>query len=315
MKRNNIVTKTFMFILIGAITFACKKKDTEPKPEAPVISVASADEFQNFMKQAFESKVQKASFNAADGFTFTSAKGVVLTLFPNSLTLNGQLVTGQVDLEFVEFFGRGAMAVCQVNTVGITANNEKELLTSGGTFHIKAFQNGNELSTNSGMMLKIPASLTGGLNQQMKPFTGSVDANGNLTWIELFGSDFFVETNDSTYNAFLANFGWFNSDIFYYFPDKGTINVQVPEGYNAQNATVFASVMDMPNTLSCLFTGMNAYPLNKIVHLIFVSVQNGQYVYAIKSITVQELNNVAFTSDELQVTSEANLTQLVNNLP
>lgn len=313
MKRNNIVTTALMFILIGTVAFACKKKDIEQ--EEPITTVATAEEFRNFVQQTFDSKIQRASFNAEDGYTFTSSKGVVLQLFPNSLTLNGQPVTGQVDLEFAEFFGRGSLAVCNVTTVGLNANNEKDILTSGGTFHIKVFQNGNELEMNSGMMLKVPSSLTGGLNPSMKPFVGDEDANGNLTWIELFGSDFFVLTSDNTYNAFLANFGWFNCDIFIPFPDKGTINVQVPEGYNAQNATVFASVMNMPNTLSCLFTGIDAYPLNQTVHLIFMSVQNNQYVYAIKTLTVQEENNVVFASDELHVTTEANLTQIVNDLP
>ena len=308
--------KTFYrTLMLFAICFAlveCKKPETPAQTEN---NPPTAEEFQNLMNQSLSSKKQSATFIAEDGFTFTSTKGVTLQVFPNALTYNGQAVTGQVDLEFTEFFGRGAMAVSNVTTIGTDTTGQKQLLTSGGTFLIKAYQNGNELSCVNGMMLKVPASLTGGVNPLMKPFVGNIESNGNLNWIELFGSDFFVLSTDGTYNALLSNFGWFNCDIFISFPNKGQINVQVPEGYNAQNSTVFASVMNMPNTLSCLFTNADYYPINQTVHLIFVSVQNSQYVYSIKSIVVEAENNVTFSSQDLQTTSEENLTQLINNLP
>jgi hypothetical protein len=310
----DLIRKILLIMFLGIVIFSCKKKDTEPKVEEPKTTVATAVDFRNLIQKTFDSKIQRASFNAEDGYTFTSSKGVVLLLFPNTLTLNGQLVTGQVDVEFTEFFGRGAMAVCNVTTVGVDANSQKNILTSGGMFHIQVFQNGNKLESNSGMMLKVPASLTGGLNSGMRPFEGNLDNDGNLLWVEM-NSEFFLESSDSTYNAFLANFGWFNCDIFIPIPDKKSINLQMPQGYSTENAAVFVSISNMPNSLAYLFTGKDVYPQNETVHLIFMSVKDNQYLYAIKSFVVGNENNVIFTNEELKLTTESNLTEIVNNLP
>jgi hypothetical protein len=301
-----------LICLISLVTFSCKKNKTEPIVEnLPETTISSVD-FQNFLKQNLESKKQKANFNAEDGFTFTSAKGVMLQLWPNSLTYNGQLVTGEVNLEYIEFFGRGAMAVSNVTTIGLDSLGEKGILTSGGTFHIKVYQNGNELASNSGMMLKVPTQLTGGPDSLMKPFEGSIDVDGNLIWVET-NIELFI--NDGSYEMFLSNFGWFNVDRFILVADKKSIYLEVPQGYTASNTAIFVSISNIPNSLTHLATGVDWYPQGETVHLIFMSANDNQFLYAIRTFIVGEENNVVLTKDELQLTSEANLTQIVNNLP
>ena len=71
-------------------------------------------------EEALLSATQNFQFDASAGsVTVTSDKGVSLTLNTNCLTLNGNSVSGTIDLEYVEIFDGGNMIVTNKPTMGL----------------------------------------------------------------------------------------------------------------------------------------------------------------------------------------------------
>lgn len=57
--------------------------------------------------------------------TLTSAKGVKLNINGDCLTKNGNPVTGEVNIEYIELFDKGNMLVTNKPTMGLTADGKK----------------------------------------------------------------------------------------------------------------------------------------------------------------------------------------------
>lgn len=56
-------------------------------------------------------------------------------------------------------------------------------------------------------------------------------------------------------------------------------------------------------------------PIGLELHLIFVSESDGDWVYAIKPVTIQENHVIQVNPETLDTTTEEDLTQMINNLP
>lgn len=70
-----------------------------------VYEATSSEAFYSLFESGLQNQTQNFQFNTEDGITtFTSINGVNLTINGNCLLKNGQPVTGQVDIEFVEIF-------------------------------------------------------------------------------------------------------------------------------------------------------------------------------------------------------------------
>lgn len=323
--------KTFFGTLLMTLTLltSCETKDDGDNDFNNAVDIATAQEFKNIKDIALANLTQNFSFNADDGnITLTSANGVQININGNCLTLNGNPVTGQVQLEYVELFEKGNMLTTNKPTMGTLPNGDKTLLISGGEFFIEATQNGSALDTTCGLQLIIPASLTGGADPLMSLWEGEIDAEDNLTWDEVEDATgqggVFVE--GSEYYGLLQGFGWSNVDRFYSDPrPKTLIQVQAPIGYNFTNSAVYLSYDGEDSGLAALDTydgTLNLFsehygqiPIGLECHVIFVTEDNGIWRYAIKPVTIVANDIITFTMDDTTTGTEATLTALINGLP
>jgi len=308
-------------LLFGLLT-SCETTETtwtppegnNPNPENPL---PTAQQFSAVRTLALQNITQDFTFNASDPVTtYISENGVELTIYGGCLTRNGNPVTGNVDLEFVEIFNRGTMLVTNKPTMGAISGGSQQLLISGGEFYVNITQNGVQLESTCGVQLMVPASLTGGLDNDMLPFTGIIDANGNLVW-NPEQTEFWAggETNEQpAYYALLQSFGWFNCDKFANFQGEMTdIEIIVPAGYNNQNSSIFIALPGELNTLGNL---SGNYPVGLQCYIIFVTATaDGGFAYAIKNVTLTADASYTFTSGEIQEVTEANFIALINALP
>ncbi|MDN3664240.1 hypothetical protein ACFFU1_03745 [Algibacter miyuki] len=315
-------------LLVSALIFtSCSTKDDN---DIELIIPATAAEFRNIQDDALEGLTQTFQFDAADGWiTLTSENGVDISFSTNNLTLNGNPITGAIDLEFVELFERGHMLVTNKPTMGLTATNDKALLISGGEFFINATQNGADLQLNGTMQLGIPAALTGDVDPDMILWDGNIDDDGNLVWEEAQnenGDERGVFAEGNNYYAFIGDFGWTNVDRFYNDPrEKTTILVAAPEGYDNTNSGVYLSYDGEPAALANLDTydantGLfsehyGQIPVGLECHVIFVSEDEGNWKYAVQAATIVENGIITITESETATVTQAQLTAIINALP
>lgn len=297
----------------------------------------SAAEFAALRDEAMDNITQQFTLTAGTGpVTFTTAKGVELTINSNCLTLNGNPVTsGQIDIELAEVFDRGTMLATDKTTMGRLPNGDMALIISGGEFYINGKQNGQQLDITCPMQLKIPAALTGGLQAGMTLWRGTTDDDGNLEWDQEQpgaggpqGNGVFGEGQgaNAVYYAFLNDFGWTNVDRFYSDPrPKTTILAQAPAGYDFENSAIYLHYDGQGSALAKLDTfnpATNQFsehygqvPIGLEAHVIFVTEENGNYKYAIKSVTVAAGDVYAFTDAETTLGTEAQVIAAINALP
>lgn len=314
-------------LLVTALVFtSCTKNDNDD-----LLIPATAEEFNAIKEEALANITQNFQFNAQDGsVTFTSDSGVEITINGNCLTKNGNAVTGNVDIEFVEIFNKGTMLTTNKPTMGIMPNGDKALLISGGEFFIEATQNGVALDTNCNIQLVIPTNLTGGNDNNMILWNGIIDEDGNLAWAEnkRDGANgqggVFAEGN--SYYAFISDFGWSNVDRFYNDPrPKTTILAAAPEGYDNTNSAIYLSYdgedtglanLDTYDAQTGLFSEhYGQIPIGLECHVIFISEDNGNWKYAIKAVTIAANDVITFTESETNVVTEAQLIAIINGLP
>ncbi len=295
----------------------------------------SATEFGNIRQAALENLTQDFTLVAENGVTsFTSEKGVQFSINGACLTKNGNPVTGSVAVEFVELFDAGAMLTTDKTTMGRMPNGDMALLVSGGEFYINATQGGVDLDISCSIQLIIPSALTGGADNTMTLWDGTIDDNGNLDWVEQVdgpagqNGGVFAEGNgvNGTYYAFFNSFGWTNVDRFYSDPrPKTTILAEAPSGYNFGNSAIYLHYDGEASTLAKLDTYSETthqfsehygqIPIGLQCHIIFATEESGQWRYAIKSATISAGAVYTFTLAETTVGTEAQLTAAINALP
>ncbi|HJR99374.1 MAG TPA: hypothetical protein VJ780_00450, partial [Flavobacterium sp.] len=146
-----------LLFLVAVSLISCD--DSDDNQQMP----ATAAEFADVRQSALDKITQEFTITAEDGATtLTSENGVKITINGNCLTKDGNPVTGDVDIEYVEIFNKGNMLVTNKPTMGIMPDGKRSLLISGGEFFIKATQNGKELATSCNISLQVPTDLTDG---------------------------------------------------------------------------------------------------------------------------------------------------------
>ncbi|KJD31834.1 hypothetical protein PK35_13605 [Tamlana nanhaiensis] len=315
-------------VLTTLLFTSCNKNNDD----ADIKIYPTAEEFANLQDEALESITQNFEFNAEDGWiNLTSENGVNIGINGSCLTLNGNAVTGTVDLEFVELFDKGSMLTTNKPTMGILPNGDKALLISGGEFFIEATQNGEVLETTCNIQLGIPTDLTGGADNDMTLWNGIIDDEGNLAWEEdkrdgPQGDGGGVFTEGNQYYAFIGDFGWSNVDRFYNDPrPKTTILVDVPEGYDNTNCSVFLSYdgedtglanLDTYDPVGELFSEhYGQIPIGLECHVIFVTEEANDWKYAIKAATIVEDGVITITEGDTSIATQAQLEAAINALP
>jgi hypothetical protein len=309
----NQLKKIGLLLLMAMSLISCNSDDGSPGNQVP-----SSETFKNLFEAKLISMTQATLFDASSTYTFTSEKGVKLTINGGCLRKAGVPVTGEVKLKFIEIFDRGDMLTSNKATMGKTTSGEDRLLVSGGEFFIEATQNGVVLTSDCFMQLQVPTALTGGTDAAMLPFAGTTNTDGDIAWEQVTGVDFSTGINPTTgqpnYYAFFQDFGWFNCDRFMSYPGlKTTITSLVPAGYAGANSFVFLASKDFPNSLGKSY---GEFPVGMECYLIFVTEKDGKFRYAIKPSTPLTANHqVTFTLAETTVGTQENLTAALNALP
>lgn len=287
------------------------------KDEYEVINGAESIPTPQALKNLFEGKTSSLTniltFNANSTLNYTSPKGVTLSINGSCLRKNGNPVVGEVKVKYIEIFDKGTMLTSNKVTLGNLSGN-KELLYSGGEFYIQATQDNVILTLSCPFSLNIPTSLTGGTQTGMLPFSGTIDANGDLSWEQATTYDLITNTQTATpvYAALIPSFGWFNCDRFSgYTGPKTTITANVPAGYGA-NAGIFLSVKTFPNALGKSY---GLFPVGLDCYLIFVTEKDGKFRYAIKPQVLTANHTVTFNLSETIVATADELTTAINALP
>lgn len=300
----------------------------------PVIKPPTPEDFDVLSEAALASRTQTAQFNAEEGISFTSEKGVRLSIPAGCLSLNGNSASGPAELEYVELFDRSDMLVTNKTTMGLMANEDKKILVSGGAFYINVTQDGNPLGfTCDKIQLVVPGKLTGGIDEDMIMWSGKIDSSGDLTWKKNQTGQDSTGSNGGTvfikgpyYVTYFGTFGWTNVDRFRKDPrPKTTLQVRPPEGYNIYNSAVYLSYdgedhalakLDTYNETTGLFSEhYGQVPIGLEMHIIFVTEQDGQWRYTIKGVTVADNDLYTFTLDETVVGSEQDLIDAIEALP
>jgi hypothetical protein len=324
MKRN---FKTIGLLFLGVITMTSCSNDDSVNPANP--SFPSHSDYAALSAEALGNLTQNFTMTAEDGSTtFTSVKGVEITIDGNCLTLNGNPVTGTVDVKFIEVFDKGSMLVTNKPTSGRLPNGNLELLISGGEFYINATKNGQQLDISCNILLKVPTSLTGGDDFDMDLFNGIINDDGNLEWREndnAGGIDVGGQGTGggSSYYVSFGNFGWTNVDKFYSDPrPKTTILVDAPDGYDFDNSAVYLSYdgegqnalakMDTYTAAGLFSEHYGQIPIGLACHIIFVTEENGQFRYGIKGVTTTANAIYSFTMAETTLGTEAQLVAAIN---
>lgn len=304
-----------ILVLMAISTISCDTKDDTNGNQESYIPTSA--QFKSLFADNLENQTQYATFDAGTPFIYTSPKGVKLYINGSCLKKNGIPVTGEVDLEYVELFERGNMLITNKPTMGIQ-DGQKRLLKSGGEFYINATQDGEQLTIDCGMSLVVPTSLTGGTDNEMLPFFGNIDTDGELIWEQAANMEFMIGTSQAnmleSYSAFFNNFGWFNCDRFYNETGpKTTITSLVPQGYGNGNSFVFLATPDSVNSLG---NSYGEFPVGLECYLIFVTEKDGLFRYVVKPLQALQANHTeTFTLAETTSGTAAQVAAAINALP
>ena len=322
--------KISLLVLASIALTNCSNDDNNQN----ATQVPTAAAFNAIREDALNGITQTFTLDASAGSTtFTSLKGVQLTINGNCLTKNGNPVTGNVTVEYKEIFDPGKMLVTDKTTMGKLPNGDMTLIVSGGEFYVNATQNGVQLDITCNFQLIIPSTLTGGADTSMALWDGTIDVDGNIDWEEQIDTPngqggVFVEGTapNAPYYAFFNAFGWTNVDRFYSDPrPRTTILAEAPSGYNFDNSAEYLHYDGEASTLAKLDTfntttqqfseHYGQIPIGLQCHVIFATEEAGQWRYAIKAATITANDVYTFTLGETTLGTEAQLVAAINALP
>jgi len=308
------------------INISCKKEQETMRFANP-----NAANFQSLRNKALHDLTQNKTFNSEDGIVFTSTNGTKVTIPAGCLEdLDGNPVSGEVQLSFVEIYDKGNMVVTNKPVMGRNQDGDLLPLVTGGEFDIQITQGTKILKSPCSYSVVVPANLTGDLDYGMVLWQGNINADGNLEWDTAdkeAGQERGLRADEKTnsYNIWNGQFGWTNVDRFYsHTGPKTQIKVAVPNVYNNENSAVYLAYEDQPNLLAQLDTYNEAenffsehygfVPVGIKLHVIFTSESNGSIVYAIREVTIADGSVVNISESDLNTTSQSQLITLINAL-
>ena len=327
------MTKTILGILVLSMLFltSCKSDEVDEDENPKIDGTALKQRFKDNRSDA----VQIFTLDASTGGTITGSQGTQITFPANSIGLNGTAVTGNIDVELIEIYGKSGMVLQDMSTKGKKQNGDEEALKSAGEFFVNARQNGTQLE----VLMPITVQSKGVAPADWEPmnvFRAGDNLEDNDLWKEADEDD--NDQNDKAegregegpngtyvlYSAFdMSSFGWTNLDIWYNYTGQLTdLFVDVPAGYDSDNMAVYLSYdgenglakMDIYDTSLELFTEhYGRIPVGKEVHFIAITDVGGQLHYAIQPATIVDDHTEVITN--LQPITQAALETLINNLP
>ena len=284
----------------------------------------------------------KAIANAEQRFTFTAGReqisfrsesGVRIDIDGNSLTKNGAPVSGTLTLVYVELFDYAHMITSNKTTMGIVEGSNPERpelkpLESGGEFFVNVITEKGESLDDANFTLTVPVELTGRTDSRMIAWEGIPTDRGDVTWDkdpDGTREEIQVPVVDGNYILDFGKFGWCNIDIYKaYNGPRTTIKVVVPTQFNFSNSAAYLAVEGAQNTIAPLDTfdnALNAFsehygevPVGLQGHIIFVSEQGGEWLYAIKSVTFTTNGTITINDTDIATATESSLIASLSGL-
>ncbi|MDC8002652.1 hypothetical protein POV27_01190 [Aureisphaera galaxeae] len=337
---NNIITTSFLkrtltngliaTALCLGMTSCDISDDNDPVVVVDLPIEIDGTELMNDIQSNREEALQTFTIDAGFGGTAIGAQGTNVVFGPNAFVdANGDLVTGAVTLELLEVYNKAAMALQRLATNGKNDNGDVEALISGGEFFIRADKDGEEVFPANPFQVFVPSET---FDPDMRLFSaeGGCDTlDCEVVWEEdeeevMQGEGMGPDgTYVTGYAGFREEFGWTNLDKWYnYAGPKTMIFVDTPEGYDETNCSVFISydgepglaLLDIYDEEQGMFTEhYGQLPIGLEVHIIFMSKQDGDYIYAIQSATIgaDHIEVIGAT----QTATEAELFALIDALP
>ncbi len=322
--------KTFKSILMlgffATLVVACNPK------EAP----QDGDHLKAMQEELFADLTDTSVLDAATGGTIIGSQGSQFIFQPNSFQDgNGNLITGNVTIEYAEVYKRSDMVLMNKPTTGQMANGDKTYLLTGGEFYVKVSQN----SCNCEVVISTPFEIRSAPDTDFSNFDTNLIGfrgemqNDELVWLQMEGNTAaginFVPVgvrdggNGFYYSIFTSENGWTNLDRFSADPrPKTTLEVTVPQGYDDQNSTIYISIDGDDHGIAPLDTYANGIfsehygqlPIGLEAHLIFFTVDDNDVIrYQIKPITVTVGQQEAI--DNLAVISQTDFQTAIDALP
>ncbi|MGH1334929.1 MAG: hypothetical protein ACRBFS_02300 [Aureispira sp.] len=295
--------------------------------------IANLGDFWESQKQG---KIQQLTATAGQYTELTGAQGTKVTIYSNSLLLNGAVVTGSVDIDLIEAYDKGDMLLMGLNTMGRDNFGNYRAMISAGEFFFSASQNGQalDINPNSPIQIATAAFPSADFNNDMIPLLLEEDTivAGDSVWVPIDSvvmgncqDSFMISLGQSNYCFQIgSNSRWTNCD---YFANWGTaltgMTVNLPTTHDGVNTKVYIS-FDGLNLLTNLrynsggvFTLGSNYrvPVGQAVHLVVVAEQNGVLVHNIQALTVANNQTLTLASTDITGITAANLQTQLSTLP
>lgn len=347
----NLLLKSAALALLFA---ACSSEENAVKTEARNVPTKADSRLGRLQLAAVQNLTQRFQFDAREKkVKFETKKGVTISFDATKLRLNGQPVTGRVNLEYVEIFGLGNMVTANKTTMAYAPDSPRELerrrlerLVSGGEFYINMTdERGTRLDDGTPITLTVPTELTDNAGSETDPGSdgmtgwestgedtngdGNADPEGDVKWDPKEGEqggDIRVPVVDDKYVFEVLKFGWCNIDKLDQIPGpRTTISINVPSGYNQSNSKCYLAYSAIGNSISPMDmfdNGTNSFkehygqvPIGLSCYAIFVSEQSGQWKYAIKPAVVSANGVIVINASDIAVTTESSLINALDALP
>jgi hypothetical protein len=328
--RNNIKALLLAGILSTVLFTSCTYNDDADPIIIDPLEI-SGEELMQRIQDNRDDAMQTFAMDASTGGMILAAQGTNLVFGPNAFKdANGDPITGSVDITLLEIYKKADMVLSKLPTNAKNGNGDVQTILSAGEFYVNASQNGEAVFSNGTYQIFAPSDTYDSEITIFKPVDGCDQPDCDVVWDEdPVGQVVQGEgsgpngTYVTGYTGFRDTFGWTNLDRWYdYQGPKTLITAAVPEGYNATNSNVYIAyvgleglaLLDIYDENAQLFTEhYGQMPIGQDVHFIFMSVQNGQYIYSIQSTTIVQDHLEVITDP--QPATEAELYALIDLLP
>lgn len=338
-------TPLFLKVAAAALIFAACSSEENQNSDSGTFNAKSKEAdggaFAVLQDKARENLKETYYFDAGqDQVRIRARNGIEMIINTQDITVNGEPVQGKVAVEFTAITSRADMVMADMPPMGLTqieGFEEPQLapLFTGGQFLVEmTTEEGESIDDGSPVTISVPTELTGGQegeggSEGMISWEGEEDEEGNVTWDEKEGEDgntIDVPVVDGRYLFEIFEGEWANIDKLDMIPGERTqIFVDVPDGFNNTNSSVYISYQGFANLLFELdafdpSTGyfMNSYnntPIGMTCNIIFVSQQNGQWLFGVHQVTIAGNDIITFTWGDLGTTNDPALIALLNSLP
>lgn len=310
-------------------TFNTKAKEDDGKTFAALQDKARENLTQTYYFDASEEQVR-----------ITTENGTEMIIDPKQITVNGEPVQGKIAVRLKAATARAEMVMADLPPMGLTeieGMEEPQLapLFTGGQFLVEmTTEEGEDIDNGSPLIIAVPTELTGGEggeggSEGMIAWEGQEDEEGNVEWDEKTddeGNTIDIPVVDGKYLFEIFEGEWANIDKLDQIPGERTqIFVDVPDGFDINNSSVYISYQGFANLLFELnaydfsagyfYNSYNNTPIGMTCNIIFVAQQNGQWLFAVKPVTIVGNDIITFTPADLGTTNDPGLIALLNSLP